>query len=314
MQTTTELPDDPALPALEAIRASGLSGAIPALALEGPVELHVRRYHPGFRATLEARAGDRHFALKAYAEDQAAEAVLYEALADSGLERDAEVRVPPLLAWERDLRVLVIGWLEGPTAQELVENGQGKRAGQLAARWVRRAPSLKVKLGPPLGAVRRLEQARKWVAALGAADPALGTVATELARRLVGTQPKEGAPRLVHGSLYAHHVLDLGEGPGLFDWQKFGQGPAEFDAGIFLATLWRLKLLRESVAGEVARAEEALLAETDGLLDLRALAWHQAATLLRLARKLTRRQIDDERRARAHALLERAARLTEAAG
>ena len=48
--------------------------------------------------------------------------------------------------------------------------------------------------------------------------------------------------------------------------------------------------------------------------DLRALAWHQAATLLRLARKLTRRQMDDERRARAHALLETAARLTDAAG
>src|SRR5213079_3097510 len=177
MQTTTELPDDPALPALEAIRASGLSGAIPALALEGPVELHVRRYHPGSRATLEARAGDRHFAVKAYAEDQAAEAVLYEALADSGLERDAEVRVPPLLAWERDLRVLVIGWLEGPTARDLVRSGQGRRAGELAASWLQRTASLPMKLGPPLGATDVMDRVRTWVAALTASDPALGTAA-----------------------------------------------------------------------------------------------------------------------------------------
>src|SRR5207248_6109763 len=67
---------------------------------------------------------------------------------------------------------------------------------------------------------------------------------------------------LVHGSLYAHHVLDLGDGPGLIDWQKSGQGPAELDAGVFLATLWRLGMLQERLAGEVARAEEVFLAET----------------------------------------------------
>ena len=47
--------------------------------------------------------------------------------------------VPPLLFWERELRVMVLGWLEGPTAQQLVESGQGERAGDLAARWLQRS-------------------------------------------------------------------------------------------------------------------------------------------------------------------------------
>src|SRR5207248_3196095 len=119
---------------------------------------------------------------------------------------------------------------------------------------------------------------------------------------------------LVHGSLYAHHVLDLGDGPGLIDWQKSGQGPAELDAGVFLATLWRLGMLQERLAGEVARAEEVFLAETEGLLDKGALAWHSAATLLRLAKRVALRQGDGEWQARARALLGRAARCAEAAG
>src|SRR5204862_7499597 len=132
------------------------------------------------------------------------------------------------------------------------------------------------------------------VAASGAADLALGRAARTLVEMRGRAQPKEGAPRLVHGSLYAHHVLDLGERTGLIDWQKSGQGPAELDAGIFLATIWRLGLLQDRLAGEVARAEEVFLAETEGLLDKRALAWNSAATLLRLAKGVALRQGDGE--------------------
>ncbi len=315
MKSTTELPDDPALPALAVIGKKGLEAAIPALGLDGEsVDLLLRRYHPCTRATLEARAERRRFAVKVYAEDPASEAALYEALASVGLTGDSAVRVPPLLVWERQLRVLVLGWLEGPTAAQLLEQDQGERAGGLAAGWLQRAASLRVKLGVPFGAARRLDQARKWANTLGAADPALGTTATALAARLSRTQPQEGAACLAQGSLYAHHVLDLGDGVGLIDWQKSGQGPAELDAGTFLATIWRLGLLHGSLAGSAARAEKAFLAGTEGLLEQRALAWHRAATLLRLAQKFVRRQRDAEWRTYAHALLGEATRLAEAAG
>src|SRR5213079_1507865 len=62
MNPTATLPDDPRLPGLMAIRDRGLARAIPALGLEQGgegVALELCGYHPGARATLEARVGRR---------------------------------------------------------------------------------------------------------------------------------------------------------------------------------------------------------------------------------------------------------------
>jgi len=318
---TPDLPDDAALPGIVAMRALGvtralgLARALFASGLEdAPVTMQLVGYSPGERATLEVRVGRRRLAVKAYAEDPTPEAVLYQALAAAGLSGDSGVRMPPLLAWDRDLRVLVLGWLEGGTAHELVKQGRGQRAGELAAQWLRCAASLPVRLGLLVDAARMLNCTGEWVAQLRAADPTLGDPATRLAATLARAQPREDAPRLVHGTLYARHVLDLGDGPGLIDWDRFGQGPLELDAGMFLATVWRLGLDHEALAGEATRAVTALLEGTRGLLDERALAWHRAAALLRLASKVhvvKRRKTDWL--ARAHALLAEGARLAEEA-
>src|SRR5207249_535143 len=230
MRPTADLPDDPRLPGLMAIRDLGLARAIPALGLEeggggggGGVELVLCGYHPGARATLDARVGQRRFAVKTFADDPAPEAALYQALGAAGLAGDSGARVPPLLAWDHDLRVLVIGWLEGPTAHDLVR-----------------------------------------------------------------------------------------EGPGVIDWHRFGQGPAELDAGMFLATLSRLRLLHPAHTGEALRAEQAFLEGTRDLLDERALAWHRAAALLQLTERLPTAGRGDWRE-RAHALLGEATRLAERA-
>jgi len=364
VKARTEIPEDPALPGLAAIRAVGLARAIPALGLaDDPVELMLRGYTPGSRATFEARAGSRRFAVKAYASDPAPEATLYGAFHAAGLAGHSGVRVPPLLAWERGLRVLVIGWLEGPTAGELVRRGEGKRAGELAALWVRRAAELPVTLGPPLAAADILHQARAWVADMRRADPVLGGAATVVAGMLALTAPRrrqrrraglggvveglwerarawaadlrtadpalrfaaaalpprptraravESPPSLVHGTLYARHVVDLGDGPGVIDWQRFGQGPQELDAGTFLATIWRIGLKDEGLASQARLAEETFVARTAGLLNACAVAWYRAAVLLRLACKCVRRRSDWL--AHGHALLREAVRQTEAAG
>src|SRR5256886_17337493 len=123
---------------------------------------------------------------------------------------------------------------------ELVKVGKGSRAGQLAADWMRCAAALPLSLGPKLGSARVLYRAGEWVALLVAADPGLGKTANALARVLANTQPREEAPRLLHGTFYARHVLELGDGPGVIDWQRYGQGPSELDAGMFLATIWRV--------------------------------------------------------------------------
>ena len=364
MRATSEFPDDPALPALGAIHAMGLARAIPSLGLpDDPVELILRAYKPGARATFEARMASRRFAVKAYASGASAEAALYDALHAAGLAGQSGARVPPLLAFERNLEVVVIGWLDGPTATDLVKRGEGRRAGELAAAWVRRVVSLPVNLGSPRGAADILARTRKWAANIGAADPVLGAAAglvagmlaltkpTRRRRRIQGglgglvdavrdrargwvagvrasdpamrfvaaalppaparTRAKESASVLVHGTLYARHIIDVGDGPGVIDWQQFGQGPAEFDAGTFLATIWRIGQKDARLAPEAARTEEAFLAGTASQLNRSAVAWYRAAMLLRLADKYGRRGGDAL--VDAHALLSEAMQ-TGAAG
>src|SRR2546426_1204421 len=126
---------------------------MPALGLDDrPVELTLRGYTPGSRATFEVRAGDRHFALKLYAEDPEPEAELYEALAAVGLVGEGPVRVPPLLARDRSLQVLAIAWLDGPTAQELLKGRRGGGAGGRAACGLRGAAARPARGGLPVGA------------------------------------------------------------------------------------------------------------------------------------------------------------------
>jgi hypothetical protein len=308
-----ELPDDPALPGLVAIRQHGLAGAIPALGLkDSPVELINRGYTAGSRITLEARAGQRRFAVKAYADDPSNEAVLYQSLANAGLKGASECQAPALLLWERELRVLVISWLEGPSAEQLILSGQGARAGELAAKWLLRMDDLARAQRTPHTAAPVPPSKPRGAAALAAVDPDLGAAARTVAAQLSRTLPQAEPSHLVHGTLYTRHIFDLGGVPGVIDWQRFGLGPRELDAGIFLATAWRARFRPQQPAAAVTRAEECFLASMNGRLDERALAWHRSAMLLRLASKLAHRKKEGDWSARSHALLNEAARFAVA--
>src|SRR5436309_3808746 len=304
---TSELPDDPALPGLRKIRTGGLAQIMSEPELE-LAALWMHNYVPGSRATLEARVADRRFVIKIYADDPSAEAEVYRRLAVLGLAGDFGPRVPRLLSWDRDQKILVLSWLEGPSASQLVKDGKGRRAGELAVAWLRAASGGDVRFGPPRGCGHLLYQAGASVGALTAADPLLGATAKRTAKILVRTQPGEGTPHLVHSTLYARHILDLGDGPGVIDWQQFGQGPLELDGGMFLATISRLALRHPSCREEVARAEQVFLGGTRGLLDERTLEWFRAAGLLHLAARglKTRQQRDPPPEARA--LVDEAAR------
>src|SRR5437867_11218184 len=142
MKPAIDLPDDPALPGVGAIRALGLARAIPALGLDGRgIELALRGYTPGSRATIAACAGNRRFVVKAYAADPASEAEAYRALA-AGLGGDSGARVPPLLVCDHDFRVLVIDRLHGASTHELLKTGQGVRAVVMASSWLELSSSL----------------------------------------------------------------------------------------------------------------------------------------------------------------------------
>src|SRR5439155_8636806 len=140
-----------------------------------------------------------------------------------------------------------------------------------------------VKRVPPCGTGRLLYQVGVSVAALGASDRDLGAAAKVAAKSLVRSQPRERSVGLVHGTLYARHILDLGDGPGVIDWQQFGQGPLEVDAGMFLATISRVGIRHKESADDATRATEAFIEGTRGLLDPNVLEWYWAASLLHLA-------------------------------
>lgn len=314
MIPTREIPEDAALPGLAAIRERGLARALPALGWRGPVELVLRGYTKAKRMTLEAHCGDRRIAVKACADDPTPEARLYQGLAAHGLAPraaaacPAAVRVPPLLAWDPQLRLLATGWLEGPAVNDLIKEGHGERAGELASRWFRRAASLPVMHGPAQGPASILDKAPGWVGMLARADAELGSAAAALLRELGRAAPSVESPGLVHGTLYARHIVDTGTGPGLIDWDGFGHGPAELDAGTFLATVRRIGLSNPEAAPAVERAEHAFLAGAAGRLDECALAWYRAAALLRIARRLEIRSSPNWK-ARALGLLTEADRL-----
>lgn len=312
------LPEDGALPALAVLQAQGL-GAIPALGLDGRrAELILRGYTPGDRAAIEVRMsepGISRFAIKVYAGDPAPEAELYAALAAAGLASGDGVRVPRLLAWDAALKLVVLEWLEGRPLNDLVKEGPPERAGELGARWLRCAATLPVRLGPSHGPDRVLSESGRFIDMLEEGDHALGRAGQAVIESLAEHLPRESPPHLVHGTLYTRHLIDMqghggGEvGPGVIDWQRSGQGPLELDAGTFLATLSRTGLLRNRRVSDVDRAEKAFRAETAGLLDERAVAWYQAAALVRLAGRMLRRRPP----AKAVPLLESAARLAAAA-
>jgi phosphotransferase family enzyme len=311
------LPLDEVLPAFAALRARGLRAIDGFDCDDRPAQLILRGYTPGDRGAIEVRLPDPggcRFALKIYANDAAPEAALYRALSAAGLTTERGVRVPRLVAWDRSLNVLVLEWLDGSPLNEVAKDDPG-RAGELAARWVNVAATLPLRLGPAQDAARVLAESGRFLDMLEVGDADLGASGRAVIEALAQCQPPRRSVHLVHGTLYTRHLIDTGAadgddgGPGIIDWQRFGQGPLELDAGTFLATLWRSGLLRRRRVRDVEQVEGAFRARTGGLLDERALAWHQAAALLRLAGRMLRRRSPEK----AAPLLSRAGQLAEAA-
>ena len=278
------LPDDPAIPAIAALRADGLSTLLPSLDLgDAPVELTLRGHDRGYGATFEGVAGDRHFAVKAYAADPSTQVALYQALAAAGLAGDSGPRVPRLLAWEPTLHLFAISWLEGVGVNGLIKEGQGPRAGIVAAAWLHRIAESPVKMGPTVGPAGTLQRVGRNIEKVARFHPDLAEAAARAKARLQSKPPETRRTVLLHGNLYSRHVLDLGDGPGVIDWEQFGQGPIEFDAGTYLASLSRMVTRDDTLEEETARTKETFLSRTQDILEPYALVWYRAASLLRLA-------------------------------
>jgi hypothetical protein len=280
------LPIDAAPPALDAARAHGLATILGRSGLHlAPAHVVVLKHRPGHRCTVLLEAPDRRVVFKAYATDPSPIAEVLRHLSERGLGSGRPPTIAPVEAFDRDLRFLVTGWLDGPRARELLAKDEGDRAGELGATWLR--ASRNIEAAPE---ARRLDtravlrRVHRWADFLASVDPELGSGATTVVKELALRTPIDGKYELRHGSFSPSHIFDLGSGPGLIDWDSFCLGPIELDAGNFLAVLARIGTGGRRLEIQTSRAARTFREQVSDLVRPDILAWFGAGMLVKHAR------------------------------
>jgi phosphotransferase family enzyme len=279
------LPAEPALPAFAAIESKGVDATLRALGLPGPFTgLRMLKHHPGRRCTFALRAAGRPLVAKAYRRSVADQVALFTELERHGLAGVDGPTAPRLVASDLDLRIVVLTRLDGAHGEVLI--ARGPRVGELAGDWLARQWAAPVDVGLPYGPAPFLARVERDCAPVVAASPRLGAAAVALLAALGEHPPPERDPALVHGSFSVNHVIDLGAGAGVVDWDGFVQGPPELDAATFLATLARAAGGSPALAVSGALAAAAFRDSVTAALDPDALAWYEAGARIRNARHL----------------------------
>ena len=276
------LPDDPAIPLLAAITQEGLDPVLTGLGISGVLQVDLLAHTVGYRCTLRVQTPAAHLVIKGYAHDPRGLIDLLQGFQREGLASGKGPTVPPLEGASESHRCLVTGWLDGPSATNLIREGHGQRAGQLAGAWLRRTADLPLVLGSPYTSDAVLVEARAWVTQVGAADSELGHQASTCFDRLSAEPPTDGSSAVRHGSFVPRHVLELSDGPGIIDWDSFRAGVLEVDAGLFLAACSRMST-RPSLTASAGQAADAFRAVLRGIVDPARLHWYQAAGIMRLS-------------------------------
>jgi len=248
------------------------------------------QHHPGRRCVFAVWAKGRRVVVKVFSasEDAGLQARLYELLEARGLASGRPPTVSVPAGYAPGHLLIANEWLAGPSGSDLIDEGRANLAAQLAATWLRASAGIRADFLPVCNLGRLLAHAERQARALAAADAALGAEAGRCLDALRSRSPRGGAPTLRHGSYYGRHVLDVGGGPGVLDWDEACQGPIELDAGDWLAWL-------ERHAGRTQppeRVKEAAAIFRQGIADLvedEALSWFQAQSLLKQAEYFVRK-------------------------
>jgi len=287
--------EDPALPALASGRHDALAAALARVGLPGARTVALLKHHPGSRCTLAIAAGTDRYVVKLFADAATVLALsaVHHVLAGAGLASGRGPTVPRLVGVDTDAALLVTEMYAAPPTTALVERGESDRAGRLAAQWLRAAATPGLTLGDPYDPPHALEDVHSYVCTIGTAAGELGGRAGAVRDRLAADIPPSGYSDLRHGSFYLSHVFDLGDGPGVIDWDTFRQGPVEVDAGMLCAMAARWAVHRPNHAGAAQRAVAVFLDEVHDLLDPARLRWYRAAALLKFASYLARRRWPD---------------------
>jgi hypothetical protein len=287
------LPDDPAIPLLDAIARQGLDSVLASVDIrDGVLEVDLISHTVGSRCSFRVQTPRAQLLVKGYADDPHELVDLFMGFQREGLASGKGPTVAPLEGASRSLRCLVTTWLDGPSASDLIRNGQGKRAGVLAAAWLRRTAELPLVLGRPYSSREVLVEARSWVTRIGSADGELAEQASACLDRLSAMPPTDVSPAVRHGSFVPRHVLDLQDGPGVIDWDSFCVGALEVDAGLYLAACSRMGT-RSGLGEAAAMAADAFRDALEGSVAPARLRWYQGAGMLRLSAYLAGRRPAD---------------------
>lgn len=258
------LPRDPALPALSLFGDGAGTGQLRMLGIRGTVVARIPLgYHPGRRCTLRLVTDEAAYIVKVFARRAERVHTVLTALADAGF---AGVRVPRVLGFDPDVQVLVTDAFPPTTLEDLVAQGQGTRAGTLAAAWITATQSAGLRLGRPIDPLESIAKYGRRADSFHDRDLAdrLHRVLSLLAPRLPAAA--EGHV-LVHGSFKLEHLHDCGDSIGPIDWDGYRQGPPEYDAATFLATAAGIAAGHPEWAGAIAEARTAFLDRCGGGLD-----------------------------------------------
>jgi hypothetical protein len=267
---------------LAVITRQGIDEALAGLGISGALQVDLLAHTVGYRCTLRVRTPAAQLVIKGYAHDPRELVDLLKGFQREGLAAGKGPTVPPFVSASESLRSVVTGWLDGPSATNLIRDGDGKRAGALAGAWLRRAADLPLALGRPYTSDAALVEARAWVTQVSGADGGLGHQASACFDQMSADPPAGGTSAVRHGSFVPRHVLELREGPGIIDWDSFRAGVVEVDAGLFLAACSRMAT-RRSLAASAAQAADAFRAALLGIVDPARLRWYHAAGMLRLS-------------------------------
>jgi len=283
-------PVDPAIPALKAFEAQGVVSVLAAAGVSEASGVEFLQHHPGRRCVFAVWAKGRHVVVKVFSasEDPGLQARLYELLEARGLASGRPPTVPAPAGYAPGHLLIANEWLAGPSGSDLIDEGRANLAAQLAATWLRASAGIRADFLPVCDLGQLLADAERHARALAGADAALGAEAGGCLDALRSRSPRGGAPTLRHGSYYGRHVLDVGGGPGVLDWDAACQGPIELDAGDWLA--WFERHARRTQPPE--RVKEAAAIFRHGIADLvedEALRWFRARSLLKQAEYFVRK-------------------------
>lgn len=280
----------------------GPDGLLKHAGLEGSYKVAaLLRHHPGRRCTVALTAGETTVVLKAYRAGKGVEHLLclMAGLHNAGLGGNAGPRPARILGSDMEQSFVVTEWFEAPSGRKLIEAGQGRRAGQLAARWLA-GGGLDLRHFPEIPQPKPAgERAARMISIIQSGRPQLADRAAALLEMLNFAVPK-GEPVLLHGSFKPGHIFDLGGRPGLIDWESARAGPAELDAGTFLAKLASLRIRHPRLGPELQAARVAFLQCAGGAINRRSVVWYEAFAQLKratvaLGRKGTRAEKTTER-------------------